>query len=215
MNSPIQVIPHQGNDRYFTVPKIGKTADDLRIETHFTQIEKPIKDTVKMMRYVAYVRISSEEQIGNFSLDAQKRVIQSWVSSQDGTLVETYVDEGHSGRTSERPAFIQMRGDARKGKFDAIVVHKFDRFARNRTDALAIKSLLRHDYGIKVFSATEPSEDSDGAIGALIEGVMESVADWYSRNLSAETVKDKKREYGKVITITVRLLAWIKMMTVF
>jgi len=63
---------------------------------------------------------------------------------------------------------------------------------RNRTDALAIKSLLRYDYGIKVFSVTEPSEDSDGPIGALIEGIMESVADWYSRNLAGETAKGKK-----------------------
>ena len=37
-----------------------------------------------------------------------------------------------------------------------------------------------------------PSEDSDGPMGALIEGIMESVADWYSQNLSAETAKGKK-----------------------
>lgn len=71
-------------------------------------------------------------------------------------------------------------------------MHKFDRFARNRTDALAVKSLLRYDYGIKVFSVTEPSEDSDGPMGALIEGIMESVADWYSKNLASEVAKGKK-----------------------
>lgn len=85
-----------------------------------------------------------------------------------------------------------MRRDARRGKFDALVVHKFDRFARNRTESLAIKSLLRNDYGVKVFSVSEPSEDSDGAMGSLIEGIMESVADWYSQNLGTETSKGKK-----------------------
>lgn len=85
-----------------------------------------------------------------------------------------------------------MRKDVRKNKFDALIVHKFDRFARNRTDALAIKSLLRYDYGIKVFSVSEPSEDSDGPMGALVEGIMESIADWYSKNLSTETAKGKK-----------------------
>lgn len=144
------------------------------------------------MRYAAYVRISSEEQIGNYSIDAQKRAIESWVVTNGGILSQMYVDEGHSGRTKDRPAFKQMRQDARKRKFDAVIVHKFDRFARNRTDALAIKSLLRHDYGIKVFSVSEPSEDSDGPMGALIEGIMESVADWYSQNLAAETAKGKK-----------------------
>lgn len=60
------------------------------------------------------------------------------------------------------------------------------------SDALAIKSLLRYDYGVKVFSVSEPSEDSDGPMGALIEGIMESVADWYSKNLATETAKGKK-----------------------
>lgn len=143
-------------------------------------------------RYAGYVRISSEEQVGNFSVDAQTRAIQEWVKSHEGTLVKLYIDEAQSGRTADRPEFQAMRRDAKKHLFDAIVVHKFDRFSRNRTDALAIKSLLRQDYGIKVFSVTEPSEDSDGAIGALIEGIMESVADWYSRNLATETKKGKR-----------------------
>ena len=125
------------------------------------------------MRYAAYVRISSELQVGNFSIDAQKRAIKDWVKSQDdGKLVKTYVDEGQSGRTTSRPGFQRMRRDARKRKFDALVVHKFDRFARNRTDALALKSLLRQDYGVKVYSVSEPSEDSDGPMGALIEGIL-------------------------------------------
>lgn len=48
-------------------------------------------------------------------------------------------------------------------------MHEFDRLARNRENALAIKSLLRRDFGIKVFSVAEPSEDSDGPIGALMK----------------------------------------------
>ena len=144
------------------------------------------------MRYAGYARISSEEQVGNFSVDAQVREIKAWVRAQGGVLVNMYIDEAQSARTANRPQFLQMRTDAKKRMFDAVVVHKFDRFARNRTDSLAIKALLRHDYGIKVFSVSEPSEDSDGPMGALIEGIMESVADWYSRNLSAETTKGKK-----------------------
>ncbi|MGQ9851564.1 MAG: recombinase family protein, partial [Aggregatilineaceae bacterium] len=149
----------------------------------------------KAMRYAAYIRISSEEQVGNYSVAAQRRAIETWVAAQGGTLTRVYIDEAESGRTSQRPGFQQMRQDARAGKFDALVVHKFDRFARNRTDSLAIKSLLRYDYGIKVFSVSEPSEDSDGPLGALIEGIMEAVADWYSRNLAAEVAKGKRERW--------------------
>ncbi|MEM7163588.1 MAG: recombinase family protein [Bacteroidota bacterium] len=173
----------------FDRPQIDNHQDNL---TNTENIREQVKEM--QMKYAAYVRISSDEQIGNFSLDAQRRAIETWVVNQKGILAKVYVDEGHSGRTMERPAFVKMRKDAEAGKFDGLIVHKFDRFARNRHDALAIKSLLRRDCGIKVFSVTEPSEDSDGPIGALIEGIMESVADWYSRNLGTEVRKGKKEK---------------------
>ncbi len=168
------------------------------------------------MRYAAYVRISSEEQVGNYSVDAQKRAIQTWVEAQGGTLTKIYVDEAESGRTSNRPAFLQMRQDARNVKFDALVVHKFDRFARNRTDSLAIKSLLRYDYGVKVFSATEPSEDSDGPLGALIEGIVKPLAammcyhDWisYTGVEHVQTLSAMTRSRRASSTSAVRSRPW-------
>ncbi len=189
----VKFVPHTVGERFFTVPKFGETLDEVALEARLIQPEKPetIEKERHEMRFAAYIRISSEEQVGNFSIDAQRRAIDTWVKSQGGKIVHYYVDEAQSGRTANRPEFLNLRRDAKTKTFDAIIVHKFDRFARNRTESLAIKSLLRHDYGIKVFSVTEPSEDSDGAIGALIEGIMESVADWYSRNLAQETVKGK------------------------
>ena len=190
----VQFVSHLVGDRFFTSPTLGKTIDQTEIKVHplLKRDEIHRKRAKQMNRYAAYIRISSEEQVGNFSVNAQRRAIDAWVTAQDGKLVKVYIDEAQSGRTAERPEFQKLRRDAKQGKFDAIVVHRFDRFARNRTDALAIKSLLRHEYGIKVYSVSEPSEDSDGPIGALIEGIMESVADWYSRNLATETSKGKR-----------------------
>jgi DNA invertase Pin-like site-specific DNA recombinase len=190
----VKLLPYLAHRRFFTVPKFGEMLDDVGVEARLIQTEeiKNLEKDRQEMRYAAYIRISSEEQVGNFSIDAQRRAIEVWVKAQEGKIVHYYVDEAQSGRTADRPEFLNLRRDAKNKKFDAIIVHKFDRFARNRTDSLAIKSLLRHDYGIKVFSVSEPSEDSDGALGALIEGIMESVADWYSRNLAQETVKGKR-----------------------
>lgn len=190
----VQFVPQLTGQRFFTVPKIGRTIDETEITAHLIQPEEcnTLAKGRTEMRYAAYIRISSEEQVGNFSIDAQRRAIDTWVKAQSGKVVRYYIDEAQSGRTIDRPEFLNLRRDAKKRRFDAIIVHKFDRFSRNRTDSLAVKSLLRHDYGIKVYSVSEPSEDSDGAMGALIEGIMESVADWYSRNLAQETVKGKR-----------------------
>jgi len=180
--------------RFFVSPTIDERLEEIFAENGSLESRAKPRRHRAMNRYAAYVRVSSEEQVTGYSIEAQKRAIESWITAQGGQLVKLYVEEGVSGKTTDRPAFIQMRQDARQHKFDALVVHKFDRFARNRTDALAVKSLLRHDYGIKVFSVSEPSEDSDGPIGALIEGIMESVAEWYSRNLAAEVAKASKEK---------------------
>ena len=150
------------------------------------------------MRYVGYVRISSEDQRGNYSLDAQKHAIRLWVAQQkgdlSGALVRFYEDEAFTGTNDDRPAFQDMVRGARLKEFDAIVVHKFDRMARSRRDASVYKSLFRADLGIKVFSVTELSEDEDSLAGMLTEGVLELVAEWYSRNLSSETKKGKREK---------------------
>ena len=191
----IQFVPQLINDRFFAVPQFDQDSGEIVSKTKVKESDpkKTKRKGKKDMRYVGYIRISSEDQVGNFSIDAQKRAFKAWIDSkEEGQFAGFYVDEAQSGRTSNRPQFQALRRDAKKNKFDAIVVHKFDRFARNRTEALAIKSLLRHEYGIKVYSVSEPSEDSDGPMGALIEGIMESVADWYSRNLASETKKGKR-----------------------
>ncbi|GIK65291.1 MAG: integrase [Chloroflexota bacterium] len=193
----IRIVQPIRGARFFTVPRLGSASDELQLKGHFLKTDKSQnkREGEPIMRYAGYIRVSDEDQVQGYSLDAQRRAIQEWVAARGGTLVKVYADEGESAQTTNRTHFQKMRLDARDSKFDALVVHKFDRFARNRTDSLAIKSLLRCDYKIKVFSVTEPSEDSDGPLGALIEGIMECVADWYSRNLAQEVAKGK-RERG-------------------
>jgi site-specific DNA recombinase len=191
---PVQIVSAPRSERFFTVPTLAEVSDQMLWKAHLIQPDKSRHrvESETIMRYAAYIRVSSQDQVDGYSLDAQRRAITEWVQGKGGTIVKWYADEGESALTTNRSSFQKMRLDARNGKFDALVVHKFGRFARNRTDALAIKSLMRYDYKIKVYSATEPSEDSDGPIGALIEGIMESVADWYSRNLATEVSKGKR-----------------------
>jgi hypothetical protein len=80
--------------RFFSIPDIDSLPEESPLKQHFTT--RPRKKRVrkgKTMRYAAYVRISSEEQVGNFSVDAQRRAIQTWVEAQGGTLAKVYLDE--------------------------------------------------------------------------------------------------------------------------
>ena len=52
------------------------------------------------MRYAAYIRISSDDQVGNFSIDAQQRAIEAWIADNDGALIAAYIDEARLGYVS-------------------------------------------------------------------------------------------------------------------
>src|SRR4051812_15630559 len=85
-------------------------------------------------REAIYVRVSTEEQVGGYSLAAQERVAEDFCAQQGWESV-TYRDEGISARVDDlakRPAFKQLLADVDRGRIDVVVVHKLDRFARNR-----------------------------------------------------------------------------------
>ena len=76
-----------------------------------------------------------------------------------------------------------MIKDARLNKFNIILVHKLDRFARNREDAVTYKALLKK-HGVDLYSVTEKLKDD--MYGKLIEGVLEAVSEFHSLNMAEE-----------------------------
>ena len=64
------------------------------------------------MRAALYARVSDEEQVEGYSLDAQKRAVRAYVESQGWDVYQEYVDEGVSAHTDDvakRPLFRNAR----------------------------------------------------------------------------------------------------------
>lgn len=158
-----------------------------------------------MLRAAIYCRVSTEEQATEgMSINAQKKSLIDYAHRNHMIVVDAFVDEGISARTADRPQFQRMISAAKKKPkpFDLILIHKTDRFARNREDAIVYKSLLRRDCGIDVRSITEQFEDSP--TGKLLEGMMEVMAEFYSLNLAQEVMKGMKEKatHGKALGMT-------------
>jgi len=77
--------------------------------------------------------------------------------------------------------------------FDVILVWKMNRFSRSRIDSITFKKLLR-DRGIRVISINEPLDDSSA--GQLLEGVIESVDEFYSANLGQDIKRGMRENAG-------------------
>lgn len=138
-----------------------------------------------------YIRVSTDDQT-EYSPDAQKRLLMDY-AVKNNIIVSNefiFIDEGISGRRAEkRPAFMRMIAMAKQKPrpFDVILVHKFDRFSRNREDSIVYKSLLRKECGIQVVSITEQIEDDKFSV--ILEAMLEAMAEYYSLNLSDEVKK--------------------------
>src|SRR4051812_8113874 len=98
-----------------------------------------------MKRAAIYVRVSDESQVEGHSLDFQLQDCEAQACA-DGFGVDPvsiYRDEGFSAKSDARPEFQRMIADAKRHQFDRVYVWKWDRFARNREDAVVYKGLLR------------------------------------------------------------------------
>lgn len=142
------------------------------------------------MKTALYARVSSDMQVEkDLSISAQLRELREYAKERNWEIFNEYVDEGVSALSADRPQFQLMIMDAQQERFNVILVHKLNRFARNREDAIVYKSLLRK-IGIQVISVTESIDDTPS--GHLLEGMIEVLDEFYSRNLAQETLKGQK-----------------------
>ena len=144
------------------------------------------------MNVALYARVSSDKQAEkDLSIPAQLKALRHYALDRKWNVVKEFIDEAESARSADRPAFQEMIAEAKQKNvpFNAILVWKLNRFARNREDSIIYKSLLRRK-GIQVISINEQIDDT--ASGKLLEGLLEVIDEFYSVNLAQDTVRGMK-----------------------
>jgi site-specific DNA recombinase len=149
------------------------------------------------VKAVIYLRVSTKEQAEEgYSIPAQAEACRRFIADRGWELADEYIDRGESARTADRPQLQAMLARlAEDASIDCLVVHKLDRLARNLEDHAAVRAALRK-AGVLLHSVTESLEDS--ASGKLVEGILASIAEFYSANLGQEIRKgmDQKAAQG-------------------
>ena len=111
---------------------------------------------------VIYLRVSTEDQVDNYSLDTQEEICKREADKRGVEILNTFREEGRSAKTiTGRPALLEMLAFCQKNKrfIDMIIVYRLDRVSRQTADYLAIRKKLA-ECEIKLISATEPTGNS-------------------------------------------------------
>jgi DNA invertase Pin-like site-specific DNA recombinase len=133
------------------------------------------------MRIGIYARVSTKDQ----SCELQVRDLRAYCTARGFDLVREYVDVGQSGAKDSRPELNILMDDARKRQFDAIVVWRFDRFARSTKHLLLALEEFR-SLGIQFISYQE-NVDTSTPLGQALFTIVSAVAQ-LERDLIRERV---------------------------
>jgi DNA invertase Pin-like site-specific DNA recombinase len=133
------------------------------------------------MRIAIYARVSTKDQ----SCDLQLRDLRAYCAARGFSVQREYVDVGESGAKDSRPQLNELMSAARKRLFDAVVVWRFDRFARSTKHLLLALEEFR-SLGIQFISYQE-NLDTSSPLGQALFTIVAAVAQ-LERDLIRERV---------------------------
>jgi DNA invertase Pin-like site-specific DNA recombinase len=137
-----------------------------------------------LLKAAIYARVSTSNN-GQDPM-VQVRELREYCERRGWTVADEYVDVGISGTKEKRPELDRLMSDAHRRRFDAVVVWKFDRFARSVSHLLrALESFKAQ--GIEFVSFSEQMDTSTPA-GKMVFTVLGAVAE-LERSLIVERVK--------------------------
>jgi len=133
-------------------------------------------------RVAIYARVSTTDQ----STESQLLDLRRYVRERGWELFNEFCDNGVSGTTDSRPALNELMDAAKKRKFDAVLVWRFDRFARSTRHLINALEEFRN-LGIDFVSYQE-NIDTSSPLGSAIFTIISAVAQ-LERDIIAERVK--------------------------
>jgi site-specific DNA recombinase len=155
-------------------------------------------DENRLPTALIYLRVSTTRQARSggeaegYSIPAQREACCRKAEELGATVLDEYVDAGASARSADRPALQALLARLSEQR-DAgyVIVHKVDRLARNRIDDVQI-GLAIHAAGAALVSVTEQIDGTPQ--GMLVHGIMATVSEFYSANLSFEAKKGMRQK---------------------
>lgn len=136
------------------------------------------------MRAAVYARVSTLNHGQDVGM--QTRELRQFCEARGWQIAGEYLDEGISGAKEKRPELDRLMADAHLRRFDAVIVWKFDRFARSVSHLLRALETF-NALGVGFVSLSE-SLDTSTPAGKMVFTVLGAVAE-LERSLIAERVK--------------------------
>jgi hypothetical protein len=132
------------------------------------------------VRAALYARVSTANNGQDPTM--QTRELREYCERRNWKVTGEYVDAGVSGTKESRPELNRLMADAHRRRFDAVVVWRFDRFARSVSHLLRALEAFKA-LGIEFVSLSE-QVDTSTPTGKMVFTVLGAVAEQPDRRAS-------------------------------
>jgi len=134
------------------------------------------------MLVAAYVRMSTDKQ--ESSIEGQLDQVNKYIATKGYTVYKVYEDAAFKGYDWERPAFLELMADAKKGRFKGIIVDEESRFSCHK----ALKFIAHtadplSEIGVWLESVNDGRQDWDDMSGLIMTTIKPEKSSSESSNL--------------------------------
>lgn len=183
MNLHFKVLKRDG--RYGRIASLQKSYTTVRKKFNLNRQSEKIT--------ALYCRLSRDDMLQgeSNSITNQKSIVSKYAKDNGFQNTQFFVDDGYSGFSFTRPAFIELMELAEAGKVETIIVKDHSRLGRNR---LVVSQLLEEDFvrlGIKYIAIMDNIDTKDGLSDFL------PVQDWFNES----TLRIPQRKCGRYFRI--------------
>jgi DNA invertase Pin-like site-specific DNA recombinase len=152
------------------------------------------------LRLVAYLRVSTTDQLDGLGLDVQEKAIRGWAKRSGHRVTLVHTDAGVSGSKDaiDREGLAGALTAIQTDEADGLAVHRLDRLARSLTVQEAALSLVWRE-GCKVFTADAgevPEDDPDDPMRTFVRQVM-GAANQLEKAMIVKRMRDGRRLKGE------------------
>jgi DNA invertase Pin-like site-specific DNA recombinase len=143
--------------------------------------------TTRTPRVATYLRVSTDDQ----TVENQRRELAAYVNGRGWTITREYADEGISGSKERRPALDDLLRDAKRRRFDMVIVWSLDRLGRNLRHLVTLLDELQA-LNIALVSLRD-GLDLSSASGRLQMHILAALAEFERNRLRERTISGLRR----------------------
>ena len=151
-----------------------------------------------------YLRLSKDDERAgeSLSIENQRRILEKYALDNGFNVVDTYIDDGWSGTSFQRPEVQRLLEDAKNGRINVIIVKDLSRIGRNYIEVGQYTDYIFPMYNVRFIAISDNVDSANSeSSGMDMMPIMNVFNEWHAANTSKKirAVIESNAKAGNIV----------------